>query len=327
MVVLLVLGLQGSPKKKGSSDYLLTAFMQAVSDLGADVHILDIPRANIRPCIGCGHCEEKGVCVIDDDEMATSVYAKLRQAEVIVAASPVFFYSVTAQLKTMIDRTQALWSRKYRFKLVDPMSSTRKGFILSMGGSRGKNLFTCVKLVTNYFFDAIQAAPSGSLTYPAIETPDDFHTVPHLQSDIDDAAKNLLSALLARQRVLVLGQNNDIRSQMTAALIQYHAGTRFQVLSAGTESSQEINPEVLSTMAETGLDMAFRTPYSINSTRTVTPHHIIGMSSDIQIPAHRQARVWMWDLPDPHAEPTVPIQVLRQQIQDNVDDFIKMNEH
>ena len=105
-VGLRVLGLQGSPHKKGSSDYLLNAFMQAVSDLGADVQVLDIPRMNIRPCIGCGYCEKKGVCVIDNDDMAADVYALLRSHEVIVAASPVFFYSVTAQLKAMIDRLQ-----------------------------------------------------------------------------------------------------------------------------------------------------------------------------------------------------------------------------
>ncbi len=319
-----VLGLQGSPRNKGSSDYLLTAFMQAVSDLGADVQVLDIPRMKIRPCIGCGYCEKKGVCVIDDDEMAASVYTKLKNAEVVVAASPVFFYSVTAQLKAMIDRSQTLWSRKYRFKLADPLATTRKGFFLSMGGSRGKNLFTCVQLVTNYFFDAIQATPSGNLTYPAIETRDDFHTLPKLQTDIDVAAKNLLSSLLKRQRLVVLGKRNDIRSQMAAALIQYLAGTRFQVLSAGSEPAQEVHPDVVSSMAEIGLDMAFRKPSSMESVQTFNPHQIISMSPDIQIPNKDQAQIWTWDLPDPYENTNIAIRELRESIQKNVDAFIKM---
>ena len=322
MVGLLVLGLQGSPQKKGSSDYLLTAFMQAVSDLGADVQILDIPRMNIQPCIGCGFCEKKGYCVIQDDDMASKVYAKLRQAEIVVAASPVFFYGLTSQLKAMIDRTQAFWSRKYRFKLSDPLARTRKGFFLSMGGSRGKNLFTCVQLVTNYFFDAIQASPDGSLTYPGIETRDDFQALPNLQSDIDLAAKNLLSALLERHRVLILGQRDDIRSQMAAALIQYHAGSRFQVLSAGSEPAGEIHPEVVSAMAAIGLDLAHRRPKSFDAIQNFQPHHIISMSPDIQIPANLKAQVWTWDLPDPHLDTTVSIQALRKQIQDNVDAFL-----
>jgi multimeric flavodoxin WrbA/protein-tyrosine-phosphatase len=324
MVGLQVLGLQGSPRKKGSSDYLLTAFMQAVSDLGADVQVLDIPRMKIKPCIGCGHCEKKGLCVIDDDEMAASVYDALRNAEVVVAASPVFFYSVTAQLKAMIDRSQTFWSRKYRFKLADPLATTRKGFFLSMGGSRGKNLFTCVQLVTNYFFDAIQAAPSGSLAYPGIETRDDFRTLPKLQTDIDVAAKNLLSSLLKRQRLLVLGENNNIRSQIAAALIQYHAGTRFEVLSAGSEPSQGIPPEVVSSMAEIGLDLAFRKPASIQSVRTFSPHHILSMSPDIQIPGDLQGQTWVWDLPNPHSDKNIPILALRKQISAKIDEFLKM---
>jgi len=300
--------------------------MQVVSDLGADVQILDIPRMNITPCTGCGSCEKKGVCIIYDDDMAASIYTKLRYAEVVVAASPVFFYSVTAQLKTMIDRSQAFWSRKYRFKLADPLATTRKGFFLSMGGSRGKNLFTCVKLVTNYFFDAIHASPSGSLTYPAIETRDDFHLLPNLQADIDLAAKNLLSPLLERQRVLVLGKSNAIRSQMAAALIQYHAGTRFQVLSAGSDPAREIHPDVVSTMAEIGLDLAFRKPSPMASVRTFKPHHIISMSPDIWIPDDLQAQTWVWDLTDPHSDATVSIRSLRKQIQVKVDEFLKLND-
>ena len=323
MVGLLVLGLQGSPRKKGSSDYLLNAFMQALSALGADTHILDIPRMNIRPCIGCGYCEKKGFCVIDDDEMATSVYAKLRNADVVVAASPVFFYSVTAQLKVMIDRTQALWSRKYRFKLTDPLATTRKGFFLSMGGSQGKNLFTGVRLVTNYFFDAIQAAPSGGLTYPDIETRDDFSSVPNLQTEIDEAAKTLASALLKRQRVLVLGETNDIRSQMVTALIQYHAGTHFQVCTAGSLPAPEIHPDVIATMAEIGLDVAFRQTYSYESVRNFKPDHIITMSPHVQIPTKHQAKIWVWNLPDPYENTNIKIKELLVSIQKHVDDFHK----
>ena len=76
----------------------------------------------------------------------------LREAEIVVVASPVFFYSVTSQLKALIDRSQTFWSRKYRFKLSDPLKKTRKGCYLSMGGSSGKQLFEGVDLVARYFF-------------------------------------------------------------------------------------------------------------------------------------------------------------------------------
>jgi len=299
---MLVIGLQGSPKKNGSSDFLLKHFLAEVEKMGVDVQTLDIPRMNIRPCIGCGHCEKTGFCIIDDDDMSATVYPLLRKAQVVVAASPVFFYSVTSQLKALIDRTQALWSRKYRFRLSDPLSTTRKGFFLSMGGSRGKKLFDGIHLVATYFFDAIDADYSGSLTYPGIETASDFQKKPDLNLEISKTAHAVMSSLLARKRILFLGRHDDIRIRMARALIQHHAGSRFHVVATGNEPAQAIeelrsgqkasrpgqkpaltprhakhsrtaeptgdartvavHPGVMEAMAEIGIDMAFLQPQS-----------------------------------------------------------------
>ena len=116
---MLAIGLQGSPRKNGSTNYLLEHFMEELEAQGATTTIIDVPRRDIRPCRGCGFCEKKGFCVIDDDDMSKEIFGLLREAEIVVAASPVFFYSVTAQLKALIDRSQALWSRKYRFRFAD----------------------------------------------------------------------------------------------------------------------------------------------------------------------------------------------------------------
>ena len=133
---MLAIGLQGSPRKKGSTDYLLTRFMEELEARGARTTIIDVPRRDIRPCRGCGFCEKKGYCVIEDDDMSKEIFGLLREAEIVVAASPVFFYSVTAQIKALIDRSQTLWSRKYRYRLADPLKKIRKGCILSMGGQQ-----------------------------------------------------------------------------------------------------------------------------------------------------------------------------------------------
>ena len=53
--------------------------------------IVDVARKNIHPCRGCGFCEKKGFCVIDDVDMSKGIYSLLREAEIVVAASPVFF--------------------------------------------------------------------------------------------------------------------------------------------------------------------------------------------------------------------------------------------
>ena len=120
---MLVLGLQGSPRKKGNTQYLLKSFLNEAENLGARTHIIEVAKKNITPCKGCGFCEKKGYCVIEDDDMKPEIYPLLRSTDVIVVATPIFFYSVTAQLKALIDRSQALWSRKYKLKLTDPVKN------------------------------------------------------------------------------------------------------------------------------------------------------------------------------------------------------------
>jgi hypothetical protein len=96
-------------------------------------------------------------------------------------------------LKALIDRTQAFWSGKYRLRLSDPLKETRKGFLLALGGSQGKQLFTGVTLVAKYFFDAVDAEFAGSLTYRNIETRQDIMRHAGLKNDIVHAVETILS--------------------------------------------------------------------------------------------------------------------------------------
>jgi multimeric flavodoxin WrbA len=190
---MLALGLQGSPNYQGSTVYLLKQFMAELSSNGLQTHTIDVAKKNIQPCRGCRYCEKKGVCVIHDDDMANDIYPILREADIIVVATPVFFYGVPSRLKALIDRTQAFWSRKYRLKLSDPRQKQRKGFLLSLGGSRGKQLFDGVILTVKYFFDAVDAEYSGNLTYRNIETRKDIMQHAALKTDIVHAVETILS--------------------------------------------------------------------------------------------------------------------------------------
>ena len=104
---MLVLGINGSPRKKSNSGYLLSTFLDEAEKLGARTHVVDVNKQNILPCRELIVCEKKGFCPIDDD-MKTDVYTLLREADVIVPATPIFFYNATAQLKALIDRSQTL---------------------------------------------------------------------------------------------------------------------------------------------------------------------------------------------------------------------------
>ncbi len=188
-----VVGLQGSPRKKGNTDYLLDRFLEQAASLGAETFKIQVAQKNILPCIGCNSCMKTGQCVIQTDDMFAEIYPLLQKANVIVAATPVFFYGPTAQLKALIDRSQALWSRKYALKIEDPLAATRKGFLLSVGATGGKQLFDAIKLIAKYFFDAAGASFQGSLIFRQVDHAGELESLPGHREKIDASVRELFA--------------------------------------------------------------------------------------------------------------------------------------
>lgn len=103
-----VLVLSGSPRKGGNSDLLCDEFIKGASESGNKAEKIRVAEKNIGYCKGCYACADSGVCVIKDD--MAEILQKIIDADVIVLASPVYFYSIDAQLKALIDRTVARWT-------------------------------------------------------------------------------------------------------------------------------------------------------------------------------------------------------------------------
>lgn len=102
-----VLILSGSPRKNGNSDLLCDEFMKGAVEAGHLVEKIRVADKNIGYCRACYGCKDTGVCVIKDD--MAEVLQKMIDADVLVLASPVYFYSIDAQLKAVIDRSVARW--------------------------------------------------------------------------------------------------------------------------------------------------------------------------------------------------------------------------
>lgn len=97
-----VIILSASPRRKGNSDILCDEFMKGAIEAGYDVEKIFLSDKNINYCTGCGVCNTTHECVQKDDMKA--ILVKLLKADVIVMASPVYFYTINAQMKTLIDR-------------------------------------------------------------------------------------------------------------------------------------------------------------------------------------------------------------------------------
>lgn len=102
-----VLILSGSPRRHGNSDLLCDSFAQGAVEAGHTVEKIFLRDQKIACCNACYACRETGKCVQKDD--MAQLLDKMQAADVIVMASPVYFYSIDAQMKAMIDRTLARW--------------------------------------------------------------------------------------------------------------------------------------------------------------------------------------------------------------------------
>ncbi len=102
-----VLVLAGSPRKNGNSAALCKAFVRGAEESGNQTELIYLRDKKIGYCMACYHCKEKGVCIIKDD--VAEILEKMNDADVIVMASPVYFYSIDAQMKALIDRVVAQW--------------------------------------------------------------------------------------------------------------------------------------------------------------------------------------------------------------------------
>ena len=97
-----VLILNSSPRREGNSDVLCEQFAKGVKEAGHSVEKLNLWEKSLSPCRACYACMKEHICAIQDD--MAEIFAKMQSADVIVLSTPVYFYSVSAQMKMLIDR-------------------------------------------------------------------------------------------------------------------------------------------------------------------------------------------------------------------------------
>lgn len=94
--------LTGSPNKNGSSNLLATEFIRGAEETGHACTVLDAAHANIHPCTGCVRCGYEGPCVQKD--AMDAFRREILDADMLVFVTPLYYYGMSAQLKTMLDR-------------------------------------------------------------------------------------------------------------------------------------------------------------------------------------------------------------------------------
>lgn len=127
---------KGSPRKQGNTSLMADAFAQGAKETGNVVTEVFLREKKIGDCLGCAVCQENGGSCIQKDDM-TEIYEALKQADVIVLASPVYFYTWTSVMKRMLDRTFAVEAdlRNREFYLLSAGAAPDEAYMQTMTDS------------------------------------------------------------------------------------------------------------------------------------------------------------------------------------------------
>ena len=182
-----ILILKGSPREDGNSSTLAERVAAGAKESGAEVESISLHMLDIRPCDACDSCHETGgVCVIKDDMQA--LYPKLRRASAIVVASPVYWFTISAQAKLCIDRWYAFVTSEG-----NELRGKKFGFVLTYGDS---DLYTSGGINAVYTFESMCRYLKGEIVgmvYGSADKPGEIANQPDLMDKALNLGKQLAS--------------------------------------------------------------------------------------------------------------------------------------
>jgi len=138
-----VIIISASPRKHGNSDLLCDRFLEGAKEAGHPAEKIFLRDKKINYCLACDACKKNGGTCIQKDDMA-AVLAKIIAADVLVLATPVYFYTMNAQMKTLIDRTVAKYpslGTKEVYIIIAAAESSKEAMERTIEGFRG--FFDC----------------------------------------------------------------------------------------------------------------------------------------------------------------------------------------
>ena len=149
-----VLIISGSPRKNGNSDTLCNEFMRGAKESGNDVEKIRLSEKKINFCTGCGVCNTTHKCVQKDD--MEEILNKMVEADVIVLATPTYFYGMSGQLKTFIDRTVPRYQE---------ISNKDFYFIITAADTRKSSLEKVVESLRGFTEDCLENPHEKGIIY------------------------------------------------------------------------------------------------------------------------------------------------------------------
>lgn len=157
-----VLAIYGSHRRNQNSDILLDKVVEGIGNNDVSLKKVYASTPAIKSCTACEGCYKIGRCVIKDEMQ--NVYQDIDKADIVISSSPVYFYTVTSDMKKVIDRCQAVWASKYMTATNLISKKHRVGYIICTAGEpEDRSYFDCTVKVFELFYKCINTELTGNL--------------------------------------------------------------------------------------------------------------------------------------------------------------------
>ncbi len=170
-----------SLRDNANSEILAHRAEQGAKESGHIVEFITLKNKNIQFCKGCLACQKLGHCVIDDD--ANEITEKMKNADVIIWATPVYYYEMSGQMKTIIDRANSLYKTGYNFKDI---------YVITTSAEAGEDI---VQTVINGLKGWMACLPGtelkGFVNGAGVENPSEVNNIPDLLAQAYNMGKNI----------------------------------------------------------------------------------------------------------------------------------------
>ena len=183
-----ILGIACSPRPKSNSTILLNEALDELKKLNCDTMALYLRKLKFTPCIGCESCSNSGVCIYKDD--LTELYNEIDKADKLIVAAPVYFMSLNADAKAMIDRAQANWARKYILK--EEASFKKDGFFISTAGMTKPEMHESSVKIIKCFFHVMNINYKKEFLVNKVDAPEDILTKPEMLEEVRKVSREFI---------------------------------------------------------------------------------------------------------------------------------------
>jgi multimeric flavodoxin WrbA len=188
-----ILGIAGSPRLNGNTSLLLDEALKGAKEAGATTNKIIVCNREIDPCLGCGDCAKTGECWQEDG--MDRIYNLTLNSQGIILAAPIYFNSLNAQTKALIDRHQCIWARKTLLDedVTDPETRhARRGLFLSTAGADDHRAFDGALRVMDIFLDVLDIKYYERLLFFRIEKKGAIKSHPTALRDAHAAGEHLV---------------------------------------------------------------------------------------------------------------------------------------